>query len=407
VAVSPSVINDTSIKSGTVTFEVNVTNAPSISGFLVYLQFDPTVVDFQRVGPSYVGLDFANNNIFAGKSTFTLFECIDAYSLTGGNCSPFDGLGVVSLGLQISGGATVSPTNGELFNSTLQVKGTGVSQMHIISSLLINNGVQIPNTSVDGYFSNKQCGTKICQPPIADLTYPMILPQGSPGTFDASKSYSPNPGASIILYSWAWGPGSRLTETEVTFPVVQQAYPASFNYTLTLTVTDSLGIKGLTSKPIQITNKIIDTGIASLDVEPVFNVLPGTDVNITVRAHNYGTQLWNITVSLSVDGKPVNQTFYPNVARFHDAATLVYIWHTTGKAPNAYRIDASVDPQPGDNNTNNDLTSTYVQIIEPRQSSLVNLALLPATFLGIILIVAGGASVSFIRRKLRPDLDAL
>jgi hypothetical protein len=85
----------------------------------------------------------------------------------------------------------------------------------------------------------------------------------------------------------------------------------------------------------------------------------------------------------------------------------VYIWHTTGKAPNAYRIDAAVDSQPGDNKTNNDLTSTYVQIIEPRQSSLVNLALLPATFLGIILIVAGGASVSFIRRKLRPDLDAL
>lgn len=351
------------------------------------------------------GLDYTGtvvNNILVFE------ECVDGTSLVGGNCGPNDAPGVVTLSLAISGGgATPNPTNGELFNVTFDVKGVGVSEIHILQALLTNRGNTIPTESFDGYFSNKNCSGQPCRPPSASfIVTPAVVRQGVPATFDASLSKSLNPGGTIRSYNWTWGV-SGLTERDVSNPVIQQTYPNAGNYTIILAVTDNYGISGSFSELIHITNKIIDTGIASLDAEPALNVLPGTDVDITVRAHNFGTQLWNITVSLSVDGTLVNQTFYPNVLRFHDAPTLVYIWHTTGKAPNAYRIDAAVDSQPGDNKTNNDLTSTYVQIIEPRQSSLVNLALLPATFLGIILIVAGGASVSFIRRKLRPDLDAL
>jgi len=345
-----------------------------------------------------------NDNV---HSIIVFEECVDGTSLTGGNCGANDAPGVVTLSLAISGGFTPNPTNGELFNVTFDVRGVGVSEIHILQSLLANSGNNIPTESFDGYFSNKSCNGPPCRPPFASFTVaPAVIRQGVPATFNASLSKSLNPGGTITSYSWTWG-ASGLLGISTTVPVVRQTYPNAGNYTVILIVTDNYGISGSFSELIHITNKIIDAGIASLDVEPVFNILAGTDVDIKATAHNFGTQLWNITLSLFVERKLVNQTFYPNVLRFHDAPTLVYIWHTTGKTAGAYRIDASVDPQPGDNNTNNDFTSTYVQIIEPRQSSLVNLGLLPATALGIILIVAGSASVSFIRRKLRPDLDAL
>jgi hypothetical protein len=352
------------------------------------------------------GLDSTGTVI--GTNVLTEIKCVDGLSLTGGNCTVNDNPGVVTLGLAINGaGATSNPTNGELFNVTFDVIGTGVSQIHILQATLANAGNQIDTQTFDGYFSNKSCSGSPCRPPIAFFTItPAVLRQGVPASFNASLSKSLNPGGTIRSYSWTWG-ANGLLGTETQSPVVRQTYPISGNYTVTLSVTDNYSISGSSSKFVQITNKIIDTGIASLNAEPTTNILAGTNINITARAHNFGTQPWNITLSLLVEGKVIDKALYPDVARFHDSATLVYIWPTTGKSPGAYRIDAKVDPQPGDNNTNNDVSSTYVQIIEPRQSSFVNLDLLPAASLGIILIVAGGASVSFIRRKLKPDLDAL
>lgn len=403
VAVSPTAIADLSKVSGSVTFELNVTNSAPFNLFSVSVQYGRGVLSFHPGGLDYKDTVIGTDNILVE-------ECVDGASLIHGNCGAIDNPGVVTLSLAINGArSTSNPTNGELFNVTFDVTTgtTGVSQIHILQALLANNGNQIQTQTSDGYFSNKNCNGSLCKPPFAFFTVtPAVLRLGVPATFNASLSKSLNPGGTIRSYNWTWG-ANGLEGSEKTVPVVVQTYPNSGNYTVILTVTDNYSISSYFSEPVNITNKIIDTGIASLDVEPTINILPGTDVDITVRAHNFGTQIWNITLSLSVEGKLVNQTSYPNVARFHDAPTLVYIWHTTGKTPSAYRIDAAVDPQPGDNNTNNDLASTYVQIIEPRQSSLVNLDLLPATSLGIILIVAGSASVSFIRRKLRPDTDAL
>ena len=396
-------IVDLSKVSGTVTFELNVTNSAPFNLFSVSVQYGRNVLS---VHPG--GVDYANSVI--GTNIIVAQECVDGNSLVGGNCGANDNPGVVTLSLAINGaGSTSDPTNGELFNVTFDVKTgtTGVSQIHVLQAVLANNGNRIQTQTFDGYFSNKNCGGSPCQPPFAFFTVtPAVLRQGVPATFNASLSKSLNPGGTIRSYNWTWG-ANGLETSEKTVPAVLQTYPASGNYTVTLAVTDNYGISGSFSEPVNITNKIIDTGIAGLDAEPTINIIPGTDVVISAKAHNFGTQNWNITLSLLVEGKVVNQTLFPNVQRFHDAPTLVYVWHTTGRTPSAYRIDAVVDAQPGDNNTSNDIASTYVQIIEPRQSSLVNLDLLPATFLGIFLIVAGGASVSFIRRKLRPDLDAL
>jgi PKD domain-containing protein len=402
IAVNPTAIADVSKTSGTIQIEVNVTNAPSINEFDVSLQYDRQVLS----APAN-GIDFSATIL--GTNTYVLFDCVDGVLIKGlaTHCSPNDQPGVVSLAIAIQAGFTPAPTNGNLFNVTFNVIGRGVAQLHFLLALLANNGNQIPSDSFDGYFSNKNCNGPPCRPPSASFTVtPAVVRQGVPATFNASLSKSLNPGGTIRSYNWTWGV-SGLQGRDTPNPVTYQTYPNAGNYTVILIVTDNYGISGSFSALVHITNKIIDTGIASLDVEPVLNILAGTDVDIKATAHNFGTQLWNITLSLFVEKKLVNQTFYPNVLRFHDAPTLLYIWHTTGKTAGSYRIDASVDPQPGDNDTDNDLTSTYVQIIEPRQSSLVNLGLLPATALGIILIVAGSASVSFIRRKLRPDLDAL
>ena len=190
VAVNPSAIADLSRTSGSVTFELNVTNAAPFNLFLVSVQYGRSVLS---VHPG--GVDFTHSVI--GTNIIVSVECVDGVSLVGGNCGANDNPGVVTLSLAINGaGSTPNPTNGELFNVTFDVKTTttGVSQIHILQALLANNGNQIQTQTFDGFFSNKQCGTAICRPPVADFNVtPSILTQGMTATFNASNSHSLNP----------------------------------------------------------------------------------------------------------------------------------------------------------------------------------------------------------------------
>jgi hypothetical protein len=246
VAVSPTAIADLSKVSGSVTFELNVTNSAPFNLFAVSVQYGREVL---RVHPG--GLDFTRTVL--GTNILIGAECVDGAALVG-NCGPNDNPGVVTLELAIQGpSATPNPTNGELFNVTFDVISTGVSQLHILQALLANNGNLIQTQSFDGYFSNKQCGAAICRPPAADFTItPAVLIRGASATFNASSSHSLNPSGTITSYSWAWGAGSQLLPTVTANPIVQQTYTFAGNFTVILTVNDTFHIQGSTSKLVQV-----------------------------------------------------------------------------------------------------------------------------------------------------------
>ncbi|HUB74119.1 MAG TPA: PKD domain-containing protein [Solirubrobacteraceae bacterium] len=83
-------------------------------------------------------------------------------------------------------------------------------------------------------------GLGLFQPlaPTAALTAPETLEAGSPASFSAAASSDPYPGGSISSYAWSWGDG---TSGEGVSPA--HTYARAGEYTLTLTVTDSYGLR--------------------------------------------------------------------------------------------------------------------------------------------------------------------
>ncbi len=76
-------------------------------------------------------------------------------------------------------------------------------------------------------------------PPVPIFTLNPSTPQpGQTTSFDASLSYDPDPGDSIVSYHWNFGDGSSSTSTT---PLTSHVYSTANFYTVTLTVTDTHG----------------------------------------------------------------------------------------------------------------------------------------------------------------------
>lgn len=249
VAVSPTNIADLTVTSGTVQFTINVTNAPPIHGFLVQFSYNHTVLNVAPGGVSTAGV--------LGTNAQPLVECIDGISVLNTNCTPLDdlfpALAVVTLQTSIVGPMnTTAPTNGDLFSVTFNVVGQGVSQIHLLQVVLVAGFSAVPNVDSDGYFTNVQCGSSICQPPIPDFTFsasPVFTNQQE--TFNASTSLTNNVGATIRDYHWRWGE-EDLLDTFTSDPVTTQTFHFSSSHIVILEATDSFGVTGLKSVIINV-----------------------------------------------------------------------------------------------------------------------------------------------------------
>jgi PKD domain len=399
IAVDPPSITNLNTISGTVMFTVNVTDAPAINLFLVSLDYNSSVL---RVANG--GIDFSGTVLGPGVSPN--IECVNGVSLIHGGCTDIDSTysNVVTLLLAKLGSDTGGPTSGVLFTVTFNVVGVGVSQIHLLVATIENGfaaNPEIPARSFDGFFSNQQCGSQICQPPVVGFAFsPPTINQGALITFDASASYSVNPGSSIKQYLWIWGDPSPAIEGKVG----NHTFNYARNYTMTLRVSDTFGVTGSKSIRIHVLNFVRDVGISSFEATPA-RVFPGTPVTITAVAANLGTVRMNLTLTLTWEGKILKTQNY-TLPRNSLAPPLVYQWNTTGLQPRAYRIDATVSAL-SDDIPGNDAQTIYVLLIEPLGSSVVSLSLLQSTSLGIAVLVGIGFAVALIRGRSKPEVEEL
>jgi hypothetical protein len=408
VAVDPTAIEDTALQTGSqITFSINVTNAPPINGFYVSLLYNTTILSVAKNG-----LNTQQSVLLqTGGQLYPVVECVDGFTVAGTSCTPYvDTNGVISVWLNVAPGTTPNPTNGLLFSVTFNVIATGVDQIHFLRSTLLNGSTNTPaNQPVDGFFSNKMCGSQFCKYPVVhvDVTPPVPF-ELSPAVHNASLTSSPNPGAKIIAYSWTWdGPsvfGYNLDHFENSSRVVTVTYHATYNYTLIVGAIDSFGITGYTSKIVSVINFIINVGVYTLTADPQQGVPVGTPVTIGVVPENAGTQPENVTLRLFIEGQGEVKNQNYTLQRFCfndciDAKPMIYHWDTSKLAPKAYLVQAKVDHIKGDNDTSNDLYLAYVQIVVPLGPSTVSLSLLSTASISIIALIAVGAAVLILRPK--------
>jgi len=136
--------------------------------------------------------------------------------------------------------------------------------------------------------------------PVAEFIYwPDITVVNKSVTFDASASYDPDPGGSIVEYRWDFGDETRQNTSE---PIIKHNYtslpdPPPY-YTVNLTVAD---LEGLLSDPYWISNVQIverrEIQVTDIAVSPS-ELTRGENVTITSIIANYGQvdEDYNLTV---------------------------------------------------------------------------------------------------------------
>src|SRR5262245_22387760 len=131
IGLFPRAIENLTLPVGAhISFKVNLTDAPSINNFNVFLSYNTTVL--KATSPD------DNGNILAGKTVFRFSYCIDGQIVdqSKGGCSlgsGGDGPGIVHIGQSILGDVTSNPTTGLLFTVHFDVLAVGFSQVQIRS----------------------------------------------------------------------------------------------------------------------------------------------------------------------------------------------------------------------------------------------------------------------------------
>jgi PKD domain len=260
VAVDPSIVSDFSKTQGTsVIFEINITNAPSINAFQVFVSFNSSVITVAKDAFGNFMVD-SSGNVLAntGATVQTVAECVGG---SGGTLCSNAGLDTVALVQTIVGASTASPTNGKLFQITFNIVGLGVAQLHLHSVQLSNAGTNVPTTTADGYFTNIDCplGSGVfCVPPVASFTVVTSTPfVNVPVVFNASSSTTSNGGARISTYTWQWGDflfGGATLPIVTRNPVITHTFTESQMFTVTLVVNDTYGISATIEHSVTVSN---------------------------------------------------------------------------------------------------------------------------------------------------------
>lgn len=310
VAVDPGNISDFSKVQGTnVTFDVNVTNAPSFNAFQVYVSFDISLLRVAKDSSGNFMVD-ASGNVLAntGATVQTVAECAGGFGIA--NVCGQVGVDTVVLVQSILGGSsTISPTSGKLFQITFNVVGVGLSQLHLYNVALDNAGAAIATTTADGYFTNIDCpvGSGIfCVPPVSSFTVVTTTPfVNVPLVFNASSSMTFNSGARISAYTWQWGDflfGGSTLPVVTRVPITTHAYDTAGTYTITLTVNDTFGIKSTTEHIVTVRNPPPQPDFAIDVTSPTltFDVTAGRALNATVMLASIDGLHGSIGLAVSV-----------------------------------------------------------------------------------------------------------
>jgi hypothetical protein len=337
IAVNPTAIAGLNYVIGsTITFEVNVTNAPAINSFIVSLKFNPKVLQA-------VGIDFTSSSSYVlGQSAAAFYECIDGVSLIGGTCTSIDDIGVVTLYATLIGENTVAPTNGPLFNVTFTVIHTGFSEIHYLTDQVVGCnsagicGQPLTSLSFDGYFSDITCGGTLCTPPTSLVTYsPSVVFTGETILFDASKSSATNPGATIVSYGWFWGEGEGSNST--TASSITHVFSAQGDHVFTLVVTDNYGIIAFTSLPVTV---FAPLEVFSISANPsALTILAGAMQTVQLSIDNlYGI---SEVIQLSASAPTGFNAVLNTTAINSSGAAQLNITATANTSPGTYLVNVT------------------------------------------------------------------
>jgi hypothetical protein len=393
ISIDPPHIAGLTLTSGTVTFHVNMTNAPSINQFYVAVAYNPQVLGTPAV-------DYSINVL--GSSAQVFLECIDGLRIAGvvSDCRPWDQKGIVSLGLFLFSTSTTAPTTGRLFQITFNIiSSQGFSKLHLLR-VFIGTGkpgvsTSQPYSPFDGYFTNMDCPTgsgTLCSPPIPSFTYTPGLPTvGHLTNFNASSSKVTNSQGVLVQYLWEWG--DPLTPDYTSDSLFSHRFAAACNCSVTLTVTDNYNVAASVTIVVQVIYVYVEVAISQLVPETfVHNLLPGAVVHVTMTLVNKSTLDEWVNATASVE----NKVLYNSSSLFHsnDAKTVKFTWDTTGKGPGLYEISGSIAPVKNANATRNNSARFFVQLIYAQPTGGLSLSLVQSFGLGILIVAAGGFGLS-------------
>ncbi len=237
--ISPTVI-DTQPAGTIITYQVKVANIDPFNAWDISVQTDPTVINATSLT--------ITGNILVANYSATLFEAVNCVNGAGNNCIAGDGPGIVhSAVVSFGPPPQTGPSSGLLFTITYKVVGGLASSVRLFNDVIVNGGNAVSHTDQNGRYGNKL-------PPVVAFTWSPLSPlAGDLVTFDASLSYDPNSGASIVNYTWDFSnglaPPPTKNQTIVHRFVENNGSPLAGNFTVTLTLVDSLGISnGVTHK---------------------------------------------------------------------------------------------------------------------------------------------------------------
>jgi len=265
-------------------------------------------------------------------------------------------------------GAEPFSGNGTFFTMTFKVLKRGSSPLKLTKVDLSGEGlppVHLSYQAFDGVF-------RTADAPIAEFTFwPSVGVENKSVIFNASASYSPI-GADISKYIWDFGDGNITT---VTTPIVSHVYNMSGDYTVSLVVEDSDGVRSLAeTKHVSVVEKRNVRVDYVSPFERDINVVVNNTVEIEVKVANDGGADENCVVRAYYNATAVNQTDISatdwiligeenvSLSAISGWDIIHFTWNTTGVTPDAsYTILANITLVPYEENVNdNNMISNYV-----------------------------------------------
>ena len=400
-----------------ITIELALNNTPDVPPFnavQVILSYDSHVLRASS-------LDYSTNVFFqAGFTPLILRDCLDGNPAPGQGtaaCGSDDGPGITTFAASVLGGATPDGTQGNIFFLTFNVDTSAehFSEITIKQALGSTNlalgNQQIPATLLNGYYTSLSCGGQACQPAVAKFTWaPQPAKQGQITVFYGNASLA-STGASITDYYWTFGDTSGTTPyyDGHTNSTAIYLYKIAGNYSVTLTITDSGGVKVSSVILVNVINVEVDMGIENLDVEPSpIGLHPGVVFTITAVLHNLGglSEESNMTLTLTVAGQAQPLAFLPSaLMKPYSTRTLTATWDSAGKIPNVYRLDFFTPILENETKIGNNHKSYWIQLIPFQPTG--SLSLLGVAGISVLVVGAGGFGVSFLRKRNNNVDDAL